>query len=329
VIPLARPAGRDARRKISLAARFPYYAGVIARHARQADVVHVPLPGDIPLVGLLVAAALRKRLLARYGGSWAATAQTTLMNRLTRACMRRLAGGRNVMLANGTGPRPPAPGIHWLVGTALSAAELENLSPSYERSLSNPPSLAYVGRLSPEKGVRQLIEALGCLKEEGFRPLPRLSIIGDGPERSGLEALARRFVGEDLIVFTGQLDRQALSARLLGVDFCVQPSLTESLAKAWLDEMAHGLPVLASDVGAAGEAIGRNGERGWLAPPGDVPALASRLREIIGQPQAWAELRRRCRAYVEGRTLEAWAQQIGEICARQWGISLVEGKLIG
>ncbi len=341
VVPLPLPKGANTRRKMALTMRFPTYARAIVLTIRQADVVHTPLPGDISLLGFLAAVALGKRLIARYGGSWAETAQTTAMNRFTKACMRQLAGGRRVMLATGTGLEPPAPAMHWLFATALSNTELESIHPNYDRGLSNPPRLAYIGRLSTEKGVRQLIEAVGCLKQEGglsgLRFFPRILLIGDGPEKTELENLVRRLGCEEAITFTGQLDRRDLSACLRQVDFCVQPSLTESLSKAWLDAMAHGLPVLATDVGAAGEVIGRQGERGWLVPPGDVRALAGRLRELLNvdhdrglalpRPQEWPNLRKRCRAFVEGWTLEAWAESIGLICARQWGISLVGGKL--
>ena len=66
---------------------------------------------------------------------------------------------------------------------------------------------------------------------------------------------------------------------------------------------------------------------GWLVPPGDVRALATALRRAIDVPRDWPALRRRCRAYVESRTLEAWVRQIGEFCAGQWNVSLIDGKL--
>ena len=56
--------------------------------------------------------------------------------------------------------------------------------------------------------------------------------------------------------FTGQLDRARLSRELMNQDLCVQPSFTEGFSKAWLDAMAHGLPVLASQVGAAKGVLG-------------------------------------------------------------------------
>jgi glycosyltransferase involved in cell wall biosynthesis len=110
-------------------------------------------------------------------------------------------------------------------------------------------------------------------------------------------------------------------------DLCVQPSLTEGYSKAWLDAMAHGIPVMSTEVGAARSVLGADGERGWLIPPGDRDALAATLRRVLTSPIDWADLRRRCRSYVEQRTLESWADHIGRFCASRWNTKRVGGKL--
>lgn len=329
VVAVRRPAGDDTRRKLSLLTHLPYYVRAIAGPVRGADVVHVPLPGDVSFLGMLVALALGKRLIARYGGSWAATAQTTMMNRVIRACMRRCAGGRNVMLATGEGDAPPAPGISWIFATALSAADLRCITPRTDAALANPPRLIYAGRLSHEKGVDVLVHAIARLAEQRRVPLPHLTLAGDGPERTHLEALARTLDCASHITFAGQLDREELSRQLRAADLCVQPSRSEGYSKAWLDAFAHGVPVLTSRVGAAERVIGADGERGWLVPPGDAQALADALARVLTGEIDWAALRRRCRAYVEGRTVDAWARRIAERCAAQWReTSMADGRVI-
>jgi glycosyltransferase involved in cell wall biosynthesis len=243
--------------------------------------------------------------------------------------MRRFAGGRNVMLATGDGVDLPAARMRWVFSTALSRAELDGIRPELDRGLSQPPRLVYAGRLSSEKGVAVLVQAISMLKREGFEPLPAITLVGDGPERRALERLVLDLGCDGRFQFAGHCDRSGLSAHLMRADICVQPSLSEGFSKAWLDAMAHGLPVVASDVGAARAVIGPeavNG-RGWLVPPGDAKALAVAIRDAIQAPRDWPALRRRCRAFVEARTLEAWAHQIGDACVQQWRGSMVEGKL--
>ncbi len=327
VIALQEPAGVGSHRKLWLMMHVRQYLSAIARQIRQADVVHVPLPGDIPLLAMLLALLARKPLLVRYGGSWATTGITTLTNRFTRGCMRRFANHRNVMLVTGGGSIPPAPGVHWIFSTALSRDELRAIRPVLDRGLSNTPTLIYAGRLSSEKGVAHAIHALGFLKSQGLDPMPLLTIAGDGPERPALENLCRTLGCREHVRFRGQLNRAELSRAFQEADICIQPSLTEGFSKAWLDAMAHGLPILATTVGAAASVIGEMGERGWLVPPGDAQALAGALQRIITNPSDWPALRGRCRSYTESRTLEVWAQEIGRICAARWQCSFIDGKL--
>ncbi len=324
---LRSPRGGALRRELSVVARLPYLVWKIAASTWNADVVHVPLPGDVPLLGMWIALVMRKRVVARYGGSWVPNTQSTLMNRVTKACMRRFAGGRNVMLATGDGETAPAAGVEWVFSTALARRELDQIAPRLDRGLSATPRLVYAGRLSPEKGVAVLIDALGLLARHPNAPQPHLTILGDGDERAALEARAASVGCRDRVTFAGQVDRATLSSALDVADLCVQPSLTEGFSKAWLDAMAHGLPVLASNVGAASAVIGTRGERGWLVVPGDRQALADAIRRVLVDRQDWSALRRRCRAYVEGRTLEAWAERIGTMCAAQWGWTMTDGRL--
>jgi len=327
VVGLRSPAGADTVRKLSVILQLFSYLRVIRSHVRDADVVHVPVPGDISFLGMLVALACRKKLIVRYGSSWVVTAQTTFMQRVTRGCMRLFAGGRNVMLATGVGDGPPAEGINWIFSTALTASELAAITVVRERDGIDYRRLVYVGRVSPEKGVTVLLRALRQLRDEGLTPMPRLAVLGDGPERESAERLTEQLQLTDIVRFAGHLNRADLFAELEQADMCVQPSLTEGFSKAWLDAMAHGLPVLSSRVGAAGSVIGANGERGWLVPPGEVGALAAALRQALTETRDWPALRARCRAFVEGRTLDAWAQEIGTRCAAQWGWQLTDGKL--
>lgn len=332
VVPLRRPNGRNGWRKLSVATQLTYYLSTIARSVSAADVVHTPLPGDIALLGLLVALLSRKRVLARYGGSWQPTPGTTFMNRVTRESMRRFAGGRNVMLATGAAPaggRPPAPGIHWLFVTAISRREVAAVRPDLDRGPGRPLRVCYLGRLSQEKGVEDLIRALGVLRAQtaATSSLPSLTLVGDGPQRAELVELARREQCEGLIRFAGQLDRQAVISHLLDSDLCVLPSHTESFCKARLDAMLCGVPVITTEVGFGREIVGAYGERGWLVPAGKPADLANSLQQVSASPPDWPALRRRCREYVERFTLEAWAAEIGRICAGQWRLSLEEGKL--
>lgn len=328
VITLVRPAGEDLRRKVSVMLHLPYYLREIARLVLRSEAVYIPLPGDVPFLGMLVTLALRRPMLARYCGSWFPTSQTTLMNRITRSCMRAFAGGRNLMLATGAGSQPPAPDMHWIYATAISQDEIGSIQPLLDRPVSRPLRLVYAGRLSPEKGVEFLIDALRILHErKNASSLPHLSVAGDGPQRTYLETLVKKYNCHDAVSFAGQLDRQDLLEHLANADVCLLPSLTESFCKARLDAMLCGVPVVTTEVGFGRELVGKDGERGWVVPVGDAGSIADVIGRLSSEAIDWPALRKRCRAYVTPMSLEAWTADIGAMCAKQWGLRLEEGKL--
>jgi glycosyltransferase involved in cell wall biosynthesis len=130
-------------------------------------------------------------------------------------------------------------------------------------------------RLAPEKGVDVAIEA--C-RTAGVP----LVVAGDGPEASRLNELDRGNVR-----FVGWVGDQELHALRAGASLAVAPSLSaESFGLAAAEAMAAGLPVAASRVGALAELVADE----WLAPAGDAPALATRIRQLRGDAAAgrWA-----------------------------------------
>jgi glycosyltransferase involved in cell wall biosynthesis len=268
----------------------------------------------------------RKRMIVRYAGSWQTNVHTSISNRIAKRLMLAFAGGRNVMLATGEGPTPPGPGVHWIFSTAVSEQELEKFRPDLTRRPNVPAKLVYIGRLSPEKGVQFLLQGLQQYRRRSDAKPIELSIIGDGPQRKELEEKVRIAGMSDTVHFEGQLNRDELLTRLQVMDICVQPSLTEGYSKAWLDAFSAGVPVVASDVGAAASVLGENGERGWRIAPADPATLSDSLIGVLSGSTDWAPLRQRCRMYVEERTVEQWARRLGEVCARQWDMGLQDGR---
>ncbi|HYI96620.1 MAG TPA: glycosyltransferase family 4 protein [Bryobacteraceae bacterium] len=327
VVAMREPSGVDSRRKLDVILKLPYYAGTMMRHIRRADVVHTPLPGDMPFLGMVMALLMRKPLLARYGGAWTPTAETTFMNRVTRTLMRFAARGSNVVIATGVGERKPDPGVEWLFSTSLTEAELKGIKPVLNRGLSNPPRLLYAGRLSVEKGVYQLVHAMGSLLGSGFQPMPFLTLAGEGPDRAALEGIVRGNGCAPYVRFAGQLNRSELSNEFHAADLCTQPSLTESFGKAWIDGMAHGLPVITCDVGSARACIGNDGERGWVIQPGKVEQLADAIRNALTANVDWPAMRARCRVYAEQFTIESWKKSIAGFCSARWNCKIENGRL--
>ena len=132
----------------------------------------------------------------------------------------------------------------------------------------DPPHALYVGRLSEEKGVRELAEAARGL---------RLVVIGDGPLRS-LFPQAVGFVAP-----------HALGPYYERAAVIVVPSRREGYGVVAREAMAYGRPVVATAVGGLVDAV-EDGVTGMLVPPGDPPALRAALDQLLADPDRRAAL---------------------------------------
>ncbi|MBQ9727079.1 MAG: glycosyltransferase [Kiritimatiellae bacterium] len=167
----------------------------------------------------------------------------------------------------------------------------------------------YVGRLSPEKGVDVLLRAWALLAGESPgapgsappRPGPALTcaIVGDGPERAALEALAAELGVADSVRFLGALPREAALAELASASLLAFPSMWyEQFAVTPLEAMALGVPVLASDVARAGTML-EDGVTGRFFRAGDPAALAAALRGLLADPATLRRMGEAARAAFE------------------------------
>lgn len=151
-----------------------------------------------------------------------------------------------------------------------------------------------VARLAPLKGHDQLLRALARLAPA----VPRLKVVlvGDGPERAGLEALADELGVADRTTFTGT--RRDVPRLLAGADIGVLPSAHEAMPLSVIEQMAGGLPVLATAVGALPDVVA-DGEEGFLVPVGDLDALTTRLEELTRDDEVRRALGKRARLRAE------------------------------
>ncbi len=109
----------------------------------------------------------------------------------------------------------------------------------------------------------------------------RLVLVGDGPLRAQLEALASTLAVEEHVHFTGPLDD--VPAALRALDVFVLPSLNEGISNTVLEAMATGLPVLATSVGGNTELID-DGVTGRLFIAGAEQVLAGLLAAYVRDP---------------------------------------------
>ena len=150
--------------------------------------------------------------------------------------------------------------------------------------------LVHVSNFRPLKRVDDVVRIFA----EVHRVRPAvLLLIGDGPERSRVEALARQLGLGNRVVFVGKM--LSFVELLQASDVFLMPSESESFGLAALEALSCGVPVVASDVGGIPEVV-PEGEVGFLAPVGDVATMAERVLRILADAALHARLSRAARA---------------------------------
>ncbi|WP_435011536.1 glycosyltransferase family 4 protein [Tundrisphaera lichenicola] len=148
---------------------------------------------------------------------------------------------------------------------------------------TDPTSLraAYVGRLAPEKGLDALVDAWPIVR--AGHPEARLTLVGEGPERPGLEARIARLGLMGSVELAGAVADP--SEILRSSDLFVLPSREEGMSIALLEAMVLGIPSVASAI-PGNLALMTDREHGRLAPPDDPAALARMILEHRADPDA-------------------------------------------
>jgi glycosyltransferase involved in cell wall biosynthesis len=179
----------------------------------------------------------------------------------------------------------------------------------------DPARIVCVGAMLPAKGQEDLLRAAALIRDLDFS----LELIGDGPTRPRLERAAAELGLAGRCTFAGARPNRDVLPRVAAAAVAVVPSLVEAFGLVNIEAMAVATPVVASRVGGIPEII-RDGVDGFLVPPGDPPAIAARLRQLLTDPalrhRVGAEARRAFLGRFErSRAVEAqadWLHQLAE-----------------
>jgi glycosyltransferase involved in cell wall biosynthesis len=209
---------------------------------RVVAVDHLPIPSPVPRVR-----RYGRRLLARCLDAHVAVGERAAR---TIEEVVGLARGSVLSVPNGV---PNAP--------------LDSLPP-----LAGGLVIGSLGRLVDQKGFDLLVRALPELHDA------TVVLVGDGPEREALKALAASLGVADRLLITGW---SAEARRYLPTfDVFALPSRWEGMPLGILEAMHAGLPVVAADVGSVAEAV-LEGETGYVVPVGDPLAVRDRLGRLL------------------------------------------------
>ncbi|MFA9517436.1 glycosyltransferase [Halopenitus sp. H-Gu1] len=175
------------------------------------------------------------------------------------------------------------------------------------------PTILFVGRLVYYKGLKYLIDAMSDVDAD-------LLIAGTGPLRSDLEDRTKQKGVDSKVKFLGYVDEKVLHSYYHDADLFVLPSVarSEGFGIVQLEAMAHGTPIVNTDLPTGVPWVSRDGETGVTVPPRDSVALAASINELLGDPRLRKEYAENARIRVRekfsrNRMVEQTLQEYEEI----------------
>lgn len=255
------------------------------------------VPGNVAVAG----AGRRTRLGCLTGERWVARATGSLV---VTPCA---AVGRYAVDAVGL----PARRVR-VVPNGVVVPPFPAKTPGHGRD-GDPVHVVWVGVFQPVKRLPLLVDAVARCPEV------ELTLVGDGPERTGVERQIRRLGLRERVRLTGFLSDP--TPELAGADLAVLPSAAEACPMALLQAMALGVPVLASRAGGIPEIV-RDGVDGWLVDTADVAAWEVALRKLAGDTVLRTALGAAARSRViDSFTLERCVARLLDLYAEAAGTS--------
>lgn len=202
-------------------------------------------------------------------------------------------------------------------GVDIGAFRRTERRDALDRHGVRPPYVLFVGRISEQKGIFDLLKASASLPED-----VQLVLCASAPDTPELATRLGTAVAQLPRVrwLNAMLPREDVVQLYSHAALFVCPSVYEPFGLINLEAMACGTPVVATAVGGILEVVVHD-ETGWLVPPADPPALAAAMRGILAQPERGAAFGRAGRHRVESRfsweriaeaTLEVYREAIAQ-----------------
>jgi len=204
LMPLMRPIGSEAIRKLLL----PYWLicelGKVFKSIRNSKAIHCPLPSDIGFIYLIIGLVLKKKIFIRHCGTWGN--KTTLSDRFIYWLLPKIAFNQIVVMATGGGKEIPDSrnsNIKWIFSTSIPKTEWNEIKPARPWNGASQLRLVYVGRLSKNKNIDSILKALCLLKKK--RNDVYLDILGKGDQMDRLRSLTAKLKLKDNVSFHGSV----------------------------------------------------------------------------------------------------------------------------
>jgi len=324
IMPQVEAGGETLLKKLALLAALPAMLFRLLRAMSQGDAIHVRCPGNLGLLGVLLAPLFRKPLVAKYAAQWNHSAGEPTSAKFQKWLLRS-RWWRGPVTVYGKWPDQPAHVIPFFT-SLLAAPQMERARTRASKPRGEGPlNVLYTGRLSKSKHVDAVVRAVAVARAAGHGMTA--TVVGEGPERAQLAALAAELGIRDAVEFTGGLGFEEVIGRLERADILALISETEGWPKSLAEAMAFGLIAIGSRRGFVPEMLADG--RGLLVNPGDAEGLAKLLLDVAANPAGYERMRQDAARWAQRFSLEGLREAIRALLLEHWtGGAAIEARIV-
>ena len=205
-----------------------------------------------------------------------------LMVKIADGCISNSQGGKNYLI-DSLKANPRRVFAHPYEVPSPKSLIQHQSSVEFRSLEKQKPVFLFVGRIIPRKGLQLLLQACVLLRKQGINNYS-LWIVGDGEQRSELEAFCQQNQLQDNIRWQGKVDYREINSYFQAADVFILPTLEDTWGVVTLEVMLFGKAVLCS-AGAGSSELIVDGKNGYVFEPDRPQELAELMQKFIVEPE--------------------------------------------
>lgn len=295
----------------------PVHVINLARAMLKANAVHVRCPGNLGLLGLVLAPMFTRFIVAKYAGQWNPFPNEPLTWRVQKRLLRS-RWWRGPVTVYGAWPNQPSNIVPFFTSIMTERQLARAKACAKTKQISKPTKVLYVGRLTASKNVGAIISAAAALRAEGI--VIEVTIVGDGPERTVLEKQVAALDLGKVVRFEGAVEFERVLEFYEKCDVLALVSKTEAWGKTLVEGMSFGLVCIGVNAGAVPTILGQG--RGILIESIDTEGLINAFRQVANRPESFDSMRVAAASWAQQYSLESLSHALRTLLEHRWKIKL-------
>jgi len=317
--PQVETGGKTLSAKLLQLFSLPVHIYRLCRAMKGADAIHVRCPGNLGLLGVILAPLFSKKLIAKYAGQWPDYNGEPWSFRLQKKILRSRWWNSPVTVY-GEWPGEPKHVVPFFTSMMTREQVEYAATVSKEKKTESPIRIVFSGRLSKEKGVHHLIEAIGILKERGVGV--EVAIVGNGAEFDSLQKQIAALGIADQVKMVGDVPYEAGLEYFKWGHILVLPSQSEGFPKVLAEAMCHGMVCIGTNSGLVPKMLEG---RGIVLDSVDAKAIADAIEKISSDADRFQKMSRAGVEWASHYSIEGLRDSLQELMEQSWGVSLGRG----